>query len=89
MAVTSQNAALKSDLAPSPDKDDHLIIKKLKIQHSTQTLIQPSKPSQHATSTPKIMNIENSDEEQDLQGLKTNIFNKFSSSSAQITAIPK
>ena len=34
------------------------------------------------------MNVEDFDEEQDLQGLKTNIFNKLSSSSAQTIAIP-
>ena len=66
MAVTSYNAALKSDLAPNPDEDDHLTIKKLKVQHSAQTLIQPSKPTQPATSIPEIMNIEDSNEEQDL-----------------------
>ena len=80
MAVASQGAALKSDFSPSPDEDGHLTIKKLKVQHSAQTPIQSSRPTQPATFTPEIINIEDSDEEQ-LQGLKTNIFNKFSSSS--------
>ena len=34
------------------------------------------------------MDIEDADEEQDLRGLKTNIFNKLSSSLAQTTTIP-
>ena len=34
------------------------------------------------------MDIEDSDEEQGLQGLQTNIFNKISSSSIQTTVIP-
>ena len=78
----------KNSFAPSPEKDDDLTIKKLKVQHSIQTPIQPSQPIQIATSTPEIMNLEDSDEEQDLQGLKTSIFNKFPSLFPQTTTIP-
>ena len=64
----SQNATTKNSFAPSPDEDDHLTIKKLKVQHSIQTPIQPSQPqlAQIATSTLEIMNLDDSDEEQDL-----------------------
>ena len=83
-----QNAA--TNLAPSPDEDDHLTIKKLKVQHSIQTSIQPSQPqpAQIATSTLEIMNLDDSDEEQDLQGLRTSIFNKFPSLLPQTTTTP-
>ena len=82
---TPQNAGISP--APSPDEDDHLTIKKLKVKHSFQTSIQPSQPqlAQIATSTPEIMNLDDSDEEQDLQGLKTSIFNKFPSLLPQTT----
>ena len=81
-----QNAA--TNLAPSPDEDDHLTIKKLKVQHSIQTPIQPSQPqlAQIATSTPEIMNLDDFDKVHDLQGLRTSIFNKFPSLFPQTTA---
>ena len=51
--------------APSSDEDDTLPIKKLKIKHSTQSSLQPSLPSSTPilTSTPEIMNLDDSDEE--------------------------
>ena len=78
----------KNDLAPSPDEDDYLTIKNLKVQHSIQTPIEPSQPTQIVTSTPEIMNLKDFDEEQDLQGLRISIFNKFPSLFPQTTAIP-
>ena len=76
---------------PSPDEDDHLTIKRLKIKHSVQTLLEPLQPSPTplSTFTPEIMNLDNSNEEQDLHGLRTSIFNKFPSLLPQtITILP-
>ena len=51
------SVALKSGLAPSPNEDDHLTIKRLKVQHSQgsglhaltfPTFVQPPKPVQPA-----------------------------------------
>ena len=85
-----KNAMTKNNFALSPDEDGHLTIKKLKVQHSTQTPIQPTQPqpAQTTTSIPEIMNLDDSDEEQDLQGLRTSIFNKFPSLLPQTITIP-
>ena len=63
LILQTQNAAAKSDLALSPDEDDHLTIKKLTVQYSAQTPFQSSQPTQIATSTLEIINIEDFDEE--------------------------
>ena len=52
-----------------------------------QTL-KPVQPTVSASFPTEILEIEDSDEEQSLQGFKTNIFNKLSSSSTQTTTTP-
>ena len=83
-------STLKSGPTPSPNEDDHLTIKMLKVQHSQGSGLQVQTPAQPSTliqptvpaSSPTV------NEEQDLRGLKTNFLSKLSSSSAQTTTIP-
>ena len=89
MTTPPLSAASVSGLAPSPDEDDHLTIKKLKTQHSQGSVLHASTPSiqvQPAIFTSPRALIVDLGESDDEQGLHSELLDQLVESITNVLA---